>query len=962
MKKREIVGLFVALLAIPAIALAVAQAILSYENNQFQQGAASDFAEIKNPTPDQQKVYDLFRKISLQQFCGNPTLRAASTLESDCSEEVDPLVMITTGAEIAGAVGIGLIFGIAMFGLLARSSRTMLVLLFLPGLYLTLIVLVALIALHAGLLIAALYYVCALAGRIPIGIMIAIGIGAVLGIIAIIQGAFGAVRRAETTVLGKSRKLEVGDPLRGFLEHLTKQIGTAMPENVVVGFTPNFFVTEAKVRCLDGELNGRTLYLSLPLARILTQPELGAVLGHELGHFEGSDTKFSRWFYPIYRGTGQALSGLNKVSQGEDAAGLALLPAISALRYFLDRFATAESRLGRQREIAADAVGAKVTNPRACASALMKVHAFAPLWTNLYKEMREMLEQKKQFINASSYWASKVALGLQRNPNFVAEIDTSTTDVGHPTDTHPPLGVRLKALQVPLEVVVADAAQCSPLHPAIELIPEHDEIEKELSDIESALLAGSVNVSPENPQQVETSVETPVPERSEQVSAVVEKARRLADGEPTVHDLLSLMHEADDLAGDRSISVAERFNLRRISDAVKDILDTTTAIPDSPEREKLRQDRARYKEMFTPEFDLALDYFCADGSPEHTRAFGDLLFPKQYRARLFKFLENATDAQKEGHADFFADWVRLKDYSPSQVAEVVDVDVIQLLTSWQSASRESISQSETESKSENVSEPSHETPTDNDASELIKFFATNQLKRYAFSNPDLLSAFFTVLEAVDSPQEMGRRTVDFVAQAARIAGRPVPESLRETIDFLKEQSMKARPDPKLIGDLLSFEWLNGKFQSDANELSGELKPEIQQLAKGWLKVWWLYLFRARVAMTYGNDFMSAMMDQVHQKFRKLAELDRDNIGLSGRIDYWMTSLDDAVKKFKDVPLGKEKAPAEYIAALCFLMKDSESPYYKQSRIEDDVDTKVALAFVTMRARVTEWIDSVIFRD
>jgi hypothetical protein len=109
-------------------------------------------------------------------------------------------------------------------------------------------------------------------------------------------------------------------------------------------------------------------------------------------------------------------------------------------------------------------------------------------------------------------------------------------------------------------------------------------------------------------------------------------------------------------------------------------------------------------------------------------------------------------------------------------------------------------------------------------------------------------------------------------------------------------------------------------------------------------------------MRHGNDFTSAMMDEVHQKFRKLAELDRDYIGLSGRIDYWVTSLDDAITAFKDVPLGKEKAPAEYISALCFLMKDSESPYYKHSKIEDDVDTKLALALVAMRTKVTEWID------
>jgi hypothetical protein len=112
-------------------------------------------------------------------------------------------------------------------------------------------------------------------------------------------------------------------------------------------------------------------------------------------------------------------------------------------------------------------------------------------------------------------------------------------------------------------------------------------------------------------------------------------------------------------------------------------------------------------------------------------------------------------------------------------------------------------------------------------------------------------------------------------------------------------------------------------------------------------------------MTYGNDFTSAMMDQVHQRFRKLADLDPDRRGLSDVIDYWVTGLDDAIATFKDFPLGEGKAPAELLAGWLFLMKDPDSPYYGQSNVEDEVDTKVALTLVTMRERVTEWIDSVI---
>ncbi len=227
-----------------------------------------------------------------------------------------------------------------------------------------------------------------------------------------------------------------------------------------------------------------------------------------------------------------------------------------------------------------------------------------------------------------------------------------------------------------------DAALCSPVHPAIELIPEHDELEKELTDIESALLADSMKVSPEHPAQVET----PVLARSEEVSTVIEKSRTLTEAgrQATVGDLLNLMHEAENLARDQSISIAEQFILRRIVDAIMDTLDSTTAIPDSPEREKLRQDRARYKQVFSAEFELLLDRFCENASAENTKALGDNLFPKQHRARLSAILDNATDPQRATYAELFADWVHLKEYSPSQVAECVEVDLIQRLTSQQS--------------------------------------------------------------------------------------------------------------------------------------------------------------------------------------------------------------------------------------------------------------------------------------
>jgi Zn-dependent protease with chaperone function len=108
--------------------------------------------------------------------------------------------------------------------------------------------------------------------------------------------------------------------LWSFVREIASHLGATPPSNIVIGLAPNFYVTSADVTVYPErrkQLN-ETLYLSLPLMRILSRQELTAVIGHELGHFKGDDTKFSLKFYPIYAGTTQALAALE--SRAEDGA------------------------------------------------------------------------------------------------------------------------------------------------------------------------------------------------------------------------------------------------------------------------------------------------------------------------------------------------------------------------------------------------------------------------------------------------------------------------------------------------------------------------------------------------------------------------------------------------------------------------------------------------------------------
>jgi Zn-dependent protease with chaperone function len=173
-------------------------------------------------------------------------------------------------------------------------------------------------------------------------------------------------------------------------------------------------VTEARVRCLNGVVTGRTLYCSLPLARILTLPEFDAVIGHELGHFRGGDTAFSQKFYPIYRGTADSLRALRDTGAG-GAGLLPLLPAVGVMSLFYDAFALAERQHGRVREMAADQDGASVSSTEAMATALVKVHAFAGAWDHVRETALGAIGGRESFVNVSTAFADVVAQGASRD-------------------------------------------------------------------------------------------------------------------------------------------------------------------------------------------------------------------------------------------------------------------------------------------------------------------------------------------------------------------------------------------------------------------------------------------------------------------------------------------------------------------------------------------------------------------
>ena len=471
------VWLLCLLLALPVVGFGVATGVQSHFGSELRSAIHKQYPDV--PTVK-------LNKLTLSLACQ----RDQSDLSEICSTN-DGLVLMKHGALGVAAAGLLLLLLIKSLGLLTRGNRTLLVIAFVPGLYLTTLVLIGVILIHAAIVIGVIYYgTSVFFGIIPTGIIFAIGLGAALGVWAMARATLSVVRKSETYVVGTELSREEAPSLWSHVESLATQIGALHPQHIIVGLDPNFFVTEAKVVCLSGNISGRTLYCSLPLCRILSKDEMSAVVGHELGHYKGKDTKFSKRFYPVYRGTTEAITSLHAIGE-KGVHAIALIPAIAVLSYFLQCFALAEHRLGRERELVADQVGAAVTTPSTIATALVKVHAFTAYWVTLQNAAVAALKQGNMFVNASKTYADTCA----QNAKPSALQGLADTHTSHPTDTHPSLGERLKNLRTSLQDVASAALNIPPEEPAIEYVSDYEAKEKEISQSYQFLLAQNLGIS-----------------------------------------------------------------------------------------------------------------------------------------------------------------------------------------------------------------------------------------------------------------------------------------------------------------------------------------------------------------------------------------------------------------------------------------------------------------------------------
>lgn len=366
-----------------------------------------------------------------------------------------------------------------LLGWIASLSRFVL-LFFIPSYYLSVILLTAFTIINGALLVTSLYLAESyLLGRFHFIIIGLIGIGAVIGAYNILQTMFISLRKNKSSIQAFSISKEKYPTIWNLIESISAKFKSEPPNNIIVGLEPNFFVTESDMICINQELRGRTLYISLPLLRLLNKEQFIGIIGHEFAHFIGKDTKYSRYFYPIYRSLYNVLNQFHNSSENS----LALIPTELMFTIFLESFSKAENMLNRERELRADKIGVDISSKLSFASSLTKTVIFSLFWNSMQSEISNTLSKNKMIINISDYFATSIPALL----NDLNLDDLSSYSVPHPYDSHPPLSQRIEQIGFDLKLTINEFITIDNEN-AIEIIDNYDVIERELSEVYQSIL------------------------------------------------------------------------------------------------------------------------------------------------------------------------------------------------------------------------------------------------------------------------------------------------------------------------------------------------------------------------------------------------------------------------------------------------------------------------------------------
>jgi Zn-dependent protease with chaperone function len=269
---------------------------------------------------------------------------------------------------------------------------------------------------------------------------------AVGAVIAAIFKRTDTTRVVEGKVIDKTSALSLWNELNA----ICNKVGTAPPDQIIVGIDDNFFVTEHPVIVAGKTLSGRTLYVSLSLLKQMNGAEADSVLAHEMAHFSGEDTLYSKKISPLLVRYGNYLEALYN-------AGVTR-PIFYFMHCFRALFELSLGKLSRQREFRADRIAMEITSPRDFSGAMLRVAAYS----KFRDEVQQSLFSQERALQAANI-SQQIGEGFQTFARrFASEHDAGELATTHPFDTHPPMVERLSAVGVKLTPQYAEEMLATP--------------------------------------------------------------------------------------------------------------------------------------------------------------------------------------------------------------------------------------------------------------------------------------------------------------------------------------------------------------------------------------------------------------------------------------------------------------------------------------------------------------------
>ena len=272
---------------------------------------------------------------------------------------------------------------------------------------------------------------------------------AVIGCSICIRAAILALQTAGVTEFAIVASRSDYPSLWSFAEQVANTVGTAPPDHIIVGMAPNFYVTQSSVALTarSALLQGRTLYVSAPLLRLMDEMEISAVLAHEFAHFTGRDTVYSTQIAPAYTSLSSGTDAM-RAQMGWNILGVTLALPFLIVNVYYRLFHVLNSAISRNRELRCDEIASQIYGETYISAGLVKVVGYGSVLTQYIDTHFISLLREKRIFHNYSEWFVRYAADDSVHSAVNEIIGNALVAKTQFSDSHPALKDRLEALNV----------------------------------------------------------------------------------------------------------------------------------------------------------------------------------------------------------------------------------------------------------------------------------------------------------------------------------------------------------------------------------------------------------------------------------------------------------------------------------------------------------------------------------